>query len=85
MPESSERPLLVIDGDNLAHRAYHSMPKSLKSDDGRPINAIIGWTNMLVTIWENEQPRSSRYCSVEPMPPGYPWRTALWRSSSQVR
>ena len=58
MPESSERPLLVIDGDNLAHRAYHSMPKSLKSDDGRPINAIIGWTNMLVTIWENEQPRS---------------------------
>lgn len=55
---SAERPLLIIDGDNLAHRAYHSMPKSLKSADGRPINAIIGWTNMLVTLWENEQPRS---------------------------
>jgi DNA polymerase-1 len=55
---SPERPLLIIDGDNLAHRAYHSMPKSLKSADGRPINAIIGWTNMLVTLWENEQPRS---------------------------
>src|ERR1700756_5070811 len=52
------RPLLIIDGDNLAHRAYHSMPKSLRSPDGRPINAILGWTNMLVTIWENEQPRS---------------------------
>lgn len=50
--------MLIIDGDNLAHRAYHSMPKSLKSSDGRPINAIIGWTNMLVTLWENEQPRS---------------------------
>ena len=58
MSNSSERPLLIIDGDNLAHRAYHSMPKSLKSSDGRPINAIIGWTNMLVTLWENEQPRS---------------------------
>ena len=58
MSNASERPLLVIDGDNLAHRAYHSMPKSLKSSDGRPINAIIGWTNMLVTLWENEQPRS---------------------------
>jgi DNA polymerase-1 len=34
------------------------MPKSLKSPDGRPINAIIGWTNMLMTLWENEQPRS---------------------------
>jgi DNA polymerase-1 len=55
---ASERPLLVIDGDNLAHRAYHSMPKSLKSADGRPINAIVGWTNMLVTLWESSQPRS---------------------------
>src|SRR3989440_5105231 len=34
------------------------MPKSLRSKDGRPINAILGWTNMLVTLWENEQPRS---------------------------
>src|SRR5215472_14923816 len=58
VPTSDERPLLVIDGDNLAHRAYHSMPKTLKSADGRPINAIVGWTNMLLTIWDNEQPRS---------------------------
>ena len=55
---ADERPLLIIDGDNLAHRAYHSMPKSLRSPDGRPINAILGFTNMMVTIWENEQPRS---------------------------
>jgi len=55
---SEDRPLLIIDGDNLAHRAYHSMPKSLKSPDGRPINAIVGWTNMLLTVWDNEQPRS---------------------------
>jgi DNA polymerase I len=34
------------------------MPKSLRSKDGRPINAILGWTNMLVTLWESEQPRS---------------------------
>ena len=55
---AAERPLLIIDGDNLAHRAYHSMPKSLKSSDGRPINAIVGWTNMLLTLWDSEQPRS---------------------------
>jgi DNA polymerase-1 len=58
VPTPAERPLLIIDGDNLAHRAYHSMPKSLKSADGRPINAIVGWTNMLVFLWELEQPRS---------------------------
>jgi DNA polymerase-1 len=58
VPAATERPLLIIDGDNLAHRAYHSMPKSLKSKDGRPINAFIGWTNMVMYLWESEQPRS---------------------------
>jgi DNA polymerase I len=58
VPSTDERPLLIIDGDNLAHRAYHSMPKSLKGSDGRPINAIVGWTNMLIFLWEAEQPRS---------------------------
>jgi hypothetical protein len=30
------RPLLAIDGDSLAHRAYHALPKSMKSAKGRP-------------------------------------------------
>src|SRR5579859_186592 len=55
---AGEAALLIIDGDNLAHRAYHSMPKSLRSPDGRPINAIVGWTNMLMTLWDSQQPRS---------------------------
>jgi DNA polymerase-1 len=59
VPSPAERPLLIVDGDNLAHRAYHSMPKSLRSSDGkRPINAIVGWTNMMLTVWEAEQPRA---------------------------
>jgi DNA polymerase-1 len=53
-----ERPLLILDGDNLAHRAYHSIPKTLKSSDGRPINAIVGWTNMVLYLYEQEQPRA---------------------------
>ncbi len=55
---AAEAALLIIDGDNLAHRAYHSMPKSLRSPDGRPINAIVGWTNMLLTLWDSQRPRS---------------------------
>jgi len=58
VPPEAERPLLIVDGDNLAHRAYHSMPKSLRSPDGRPINAIVGWTNMLLTLWDSQHPRS---------------------------
>jgi DNA polymerase-1 len=53
-----ERPLLILDGDNLAHRAYHSIPKSVKGAGGRPINAIVGWTNMVLYLWDTEQPRA---------------------------
>jgi 5'-3' exonuclease len=54
----AERPLLIVDGDNLAHRAYHSIPKSVKGAGGRPINAIVGWTNMMLYLWDQEQPRA---------------------------
>jgi DNA polymerase-1 len=54
----NSRPLLVVDGDNLAHRAYHSTPKSVRGKDDRPINAIVGWTNMLLGLYDAEQPRA---------------------------
>jgi DNA polymerase-1 len=46
------RPLLVVDGDSLAHRAYHAMPKSIR------FNGVLGLANMLLRLWENEQPRA---------------------------
>jgi DNA polymerase I len=50
-------PLLVVDGDNFAHRAYHSMPKTVKAVDGAPINAIVGFFGMLARVWTEERPR----------------------------
>jgi DNA polymerase-1 len=52
------RPLLVIDGDSLAHRAYHALPKSMKSAKGRPANALIGFSNFLMRLWQSEAPRA---------------------------
>lgn len=51
------RPLLIVDGDNLAHRAYHSTPKTVTNEASTPINAVVGFVNMLVNVWTNEQPR----------------------------
>ncbi len=51
------RPLLIVDGDNFAHRAYHSTPRSVRNASGAPINAIVGFVNMIVTVWANERPR----------------------------
>jgi len=44
------RLLLAIDGDSLAHRAYHALPKSIH------LNAVLGFTNFLLRLWDGEQP-----------------------------
>ncbi|HYZ18465.1 MAG TPA: 5'-3' exonuclease [Gaiellaceae bacterium] len=54
----SPAPLLVVDGDSLAHRAYHALPKTIKRAGGRPSGAIVGFTNFIVRLWESEQPRA---------------------------
>ncbi len=51
------RPLLVIDGDNFAHRMYHALPKSIQKADGSPANAILGFGNLLLRLWRAEAPR----------------------------
>jgi len=53
-----KRPLLVIDGDSLAHRAYHALPKTIRRAEGKPSNAIVGFTNFLMRLWDSEQPRA---------------------------
>lgn len=52
------RPLLAVDGDNLAHRAWHALPDSIVDAERKPANALIGFTNMLLSVWEMEQPRT---------------------------
>jgi DNA polymerase-1 len=52
------RPLLAVDGDSLAHRAYHALPKTIKRADGKPSGAIVGFTNFLLRLWDDEQPRA---------------------------
>jgi DNA polymerase I len=44
--------LLAIDGDSLAHRAYHALPKQIR------LNAVVGFSNFLIRLWEAEQPES---------------------------
>jgi DNA polymerase I len=48
--------LLAVDGDSLAHRAYHALPKSISRAGGRPANLLVGFANMLLRLWDSEQP-----------------------------
>jgi DNA polymerase-1 len=54
----TEGPLLVIDGDSFAHRAYHGVPKTVMRAGGRAGNAILGFTNYVVRLVEAEKPRA---------------------------
>jgi DNA polymerase-1 len=51
------RPLLVVDGDSFAHRAYHALPKSIRRRDGGGGGAIVGFANFLVRFYAQEEPR----------------------------
>lgn len=55
---SSRRPLLVVDGDSFAHRAYHALPKTIRRDRNRPAGAILGFANMLLRLYQAERPRA---------------------------
>jgi DNA polymerase I len=52
------RPLLVIDGDSFTHRAFHALPKSVRLQGNRGGGAIVGFANLLLRLFETEEPRA---------------------------
>ena len=51
-------PLLVIDGDSFAHRAYHALPKTIRRCGDKGGGAIVGFANSLLRLYDAEQPRA---------------------------
>ena len=76
------RPLLVIDGDSLAHRAYHGS-RPLAGAGGRPINAMHGFAVMAMGLWRAEKPRAVLACWDTLTAPTY--RHELWPSYQEGR
>jgi DNA polymerase-1 len=52
------RPLLIIDGDSFAHRAYHALPKTIRRRGNKGGGAIVGFANFLLRFCEAEKPRA---------------------------
>jgi 5'-3' exonuclease len=55
-------PLLLLDGASLWFRAFHGVPESLTSPDGRPVNAIRGFTDMVASLITRERPNRLAVC-----------------------
>ncbi len=52
---------MVIDGNSLAHRAFHAIP-SLATSKGVQTNAVYGFTTMLLKILEEKKPGLVAVC-----------------------
>lgn len=48
--------LVVIDAHALIHRAYHALPPSLTSPRGDPLNAVYGFTSVLIKVLKELRP-----------------------------
>ena len=50
--------LILIDSNNIAYRAFYALPDTITTSSGITINAVLGFTNMLVKLIEDENPDS---------------------------
>src|SRR5947199_10703224 len=49
--------LFLVDGNNLAYRAFFALPEELATSDGFPTNALLGFTNMLFKLLSDYKPK----------------------------
>jgi DNA polymerase-1 len=56
------QPLLVVDAPSLLFRAFHALPKSITDGEGRPVNALLGSTNLVLREIELHSPRAVVMC-----------------------
>src|SRR5881409_347958 len=52
-----ESELFLVDGNNLAYRAFFALPEELATSDGDPTNALLGFTNMLFKLLADYRPK----------------------------
>ncbi|HEQ65277.1 MAG TPA: DNA polymerase I, partial [bacterium] len=48
---------IAIDANAIVHRAYHAYPSSLATNDGRQVNAVYGFTVMLLELLRKYNPK----------------------------
>lgn len=53
--------LVIIDGNAIIHRAYHAIPP-LTARNGKMVNAVYGFTSMLLKVWKDLKPEYLAVC-----------------------
>lgn len=55
-------PLLAVDAPSLLYRAFFALPASITDGEGRPVNALLGATNLVLQAVERHAPRAVLLC-----------------------
>jgi 5'-3' exonuclease len=66
---------LFVDGSSLIFRAYHGVPATVRSPDGRPVNAVRGFIESLARLVTTRRPQRLAVAGDEDWRPA--WRVAL--------
>lgn len=56
MKGKKKRKVILIDGNNIAYRAFFAVPEDIATSSGTSTNAVLGFTNMLLRLIEDESP-----------------------------
>jgi len=48
--------VILIDGNNIAYRAFYAIPDNISTSSGIITNAVLGFTNMLLKLIEEQHP-----------------------------
>jgi DNA polymerase I len=54
-----EADLFLVDGNNLAYRAFYALPEELATSEGFSTNALLGFTNMLFKLLADYRPKGA--------------------------
>src|SRR6266542_3298110 len=57
-----ESELFLVDGNNLAYRAFFALPEELATSEGFSTNALLGFTNMLFKLLSDYRPKGVAVC-----------------------
>ncbi|EFV13964.1 5'-3' exonuclease [Segniliparus rugosus] len=53
---------MLVDGAGLWFRAFYALPESITAPDGRPVNAVRGFCDMLAALVERDRPNRLAVC-----------------------
>src|SRR5207248_2985674 len=57
-PPARDAELFLVDGNNLAYRAFYALPEELVTSEGVHTNALLGFSNMLFKLLVDYHPKA---------------------------